>query len=631
MPEIQNPNLQTQGHGGGSGGGGDMRSTLIFFGLMLAVLVGYQFLFKPAETSAPHTESKPAQTQTQAQTPAPPSAQESQPATSQAPGKRAQAVAASSTTPAITASAESTITVENDVYRIVFTNRGGQVKQWILKQYTDSAGKPLDLVQPQASELFGYPLGLFTYEPELTSRLNSALYQVTVTGQQPSATGLVVAPGTLTYRYSADGLDVVKTFHFDSSYVVDIETQVKRNGIPVRALVEWPAGLGDMEEFLPSSTTRSKIHTSASSEIAWSLNGKQDSMAAKKVSSGATLEQPYSYAAVMDLYFAAAFLPSNPAGTSLVTLHHTIEVPSNFDDPNSKKAPADVLGLAVGDAGGDTHVRLFAGPKATDTLSSVHAIGADGKPTGQSLDPLIEFGFWTFFAKPLYLVLRFMVMHGIGNWGWAIILFTVTFTVALLPTRFMMMKSQLKMMRIQPKVDAIKKRYANLKVSDPKRNEMNAEMMALYKEEGVNMYGGCLPILVQMPLFFAYFRVLQNAVELRQAHWFWLHDLSQPDPLHILPVLIILSMFLTQFITPTPGMDAAQRRMMAFMMPVIFGFMLWQYASGLSLYWGTSNVINLMLQIGINRSHYGREMHEIAAKRAAKKAGTAPKTLQGKR
>jgi membrane protein insertase, YidC/Oxa1 family, N-terminal domain len=386
-----------------------------------------------------------------------------------------------------------------------------------------------------------------------------------------------------------------------------------------------------MEEFLPSSSTRSEIWTSASSEFAWSLNGKQDSMKAAKVSGNATIEQPYSYVAIMDLYFAAAFLPYNQPGTSVVTLHYTIEVPSKLDDPNSKKKPASVIGLAVGDSSGYTHVRLFAGPKATDALASVHAIGADGKATGQSLEPLIEFGFWTFIAKPLYIVLRFMVLHGIGNWGWAIIIFTVTFTVALLPTRFMMMKSQLKMMRIQPKVDALKRKYAGLKATDPKRNEMNAEMMALYKQEGVNMYGGCLPLLVQMPLFFAYFRVLQNAVELRQAHWFWLHDLSSPDPLHILPIIIILGMFLTQYITPTPGMDAAQRRMMAFMMPVVFGFMLWQYASGLSLYWGTSNIINLLLQVGINQSHYGREMHEIAAKRAAKKAGNAPKTIQGKR
>jgi YidC/Oxa1 family membrane protein insertase len=598
----------------------------VFFGLMLAVLVGYQFLYKPAP-SAPQTQSQPAQTQSQPTQTQPPS----QPATQQAPDATRATAAAKQATPAVAAAAESTTTVENEVYRIVFTNRGGQVKQWILKHYSDSAGKPLDLVQQQISERFGYPLALYTYEPQLTSQLNSALYQVTVAGSQPSANGVVVAPSTLTYHYAGNGLDVVKTFRFDSSYVVDIETQVTRNGIPVRALVEWPAGLGDMEEFLPSSSTRSQIRTSASSQIAWSLNGKEDTLKAKKVSGDATLDQPYSYAAVMDQYFAAAFLPSNPAGTSVVTLHNTVDLPSTLDDPNSKKVPADVLGLAVGDKNGATHVRLFAGPKSTDVLSTVHPIGPDGKPTGQSLDPLVEFGFWTFIAKPLYIALRFMVQHGIGNWGWAIILFTVAFTVALLPTRFMMMKSQLKMMRIQPKVDAIKRRYANLKVSDPKRSEMNAEMMALYKEEGVNMYGGCLPILVQMPLFFAYYQVLLNAVELRQAHWFWLTDLSQPDPLHILPVLIIVSMFLTQFITPAPGMDPAQRRMMAFMMPVIFGFMLWHYASGLSLYWGTSNVINLLLQVGINQSHYGKEMHEIAARRAAKKAGTSPKTLQGKR
>ncbi len=112
-----------------------------------------------------------------------------------------------------------------------------------------------------------------------------------------------------------------------------------------------------------------------------------------------------------------------------------------------------------------------------------------------------------------------------GNWGWAIIIVTVIFNLLMLPTRFMMMKSSLKMMRIQPKVEALKKRYAHLKTTDPKKAEMNAEMMDLYKTEGVNMYGSCLPMLIQMPLFFAYFRVLQNAVELRQAHWFWLTDL----------------------------------------------------------------------------------------------------------
>jgi YidC/Oxa1 family membrane protein insertase len=330
LPEIKNPNLQTQGPGGGSGGG-DTRSTIVFFALMLAVLVGYQFLFKPASSPAPQSAPQPAQTQSQS----------SQPAVQTSTGSAPAVTAASSGTPAVAASAESETTVENDLYKIVFTNRGGRVKQWILKNYQDSAGKPLDLVQSQIAAQFGYPLSLFTYEPELTNQVNSALYQISVSGGQPSATGLVVAPGAITYHYAANGLDVTKTFSFDSTYVVDVETQVKRNGAPVRALVQWPAGLGDMEEFLPSSATRSEIWTSTASEFAWSSNGKQDSLAAKKVSGGATLEQPYSYAAVMDLYFAAAFLPYNPQGASVVTLHHSVELPSKPDDPSSKTKPAD--------------------------------------------------------------------------------------------------------------------------------------------------------------------------------------------------------------------------------------------------------------------------------------------------
>jgi YidC/Oxa1 family membrane protein insertase len=618
LPEIQNPNIQAQGPGGGSGGG-DMRSTIIFTLLILAGLLGYQYFVKPATPVQPPQQQAAQQGQ---QTPA-----QSTVAQVQAPAT------GTATTPAVSASLETDTTVENESYKIDFTNRGGQVKHWILKHYVDTAGKPLDMVQPQASQKFGYPLSLFTYPngPVSSSQLNNALYQVTVNGAPPSSTSPLLAPTSITFHYASAGLDVVKTFSFDSSFVVTADVAVKLNGTPVRALVEWPAGLGDMEEFLPSSTTRSQVRTSFTSYFAWSLDGKQDSIVAKKLSGNATLNAPYSYAAIMDLYFAAAFLPDNPQNTTVVTLHNSIDLPTDLSDPNSKPSPADVIGLAVGDRTGDTHVRLFAGPKATDILSSVRAIGADGKATGQNLDPLIQFGFWTFIAKPLYIVLRFMVLHGIGNWGWAIILFTIIFSLVMLPTRFMMMRSSLKMMRIQPKVDAIKKRYAHLKTSDPKRSEMNTEMMDLYKTEGVNMYGGCLPLLIQMPLFFAYFRVLQNAVELRQAHWYWLSDLSTPDPLHILPILIILTMFLTQYITPSPGMDPAQRRMMAFMMPVFFGFMLWKYASGLALYWGTSNLINLGIQVSINRSKLGREMADIAAKRALKKSGINPKTIQARK
>jgi YidC/Oxa1 family membrane protein insertase len=619
LPEFKNPNLESRGPGGGGGGnssGGDFRSLMTFTFLALALLLAFQY-FKPKQDAPTPT------TQTQQQAVQPVSA--SQTAAANAPASSQTGTAAA---PAISATAETETTVENELYRIVFTNRGAQVKHWILKKYSDTSGKPLDLVQPQLAERFGLPLSLYTYESALNTQLNQSLYQ-------PSTTGQMLAPGTLTFHYAQNGLDVVKTFHFDSSYVISIESQVTRNGSPVRALVQWPAGLGDMEEFLPSSLTRSTILTQ--SQLITSFDGKQDTIAAAKVSGNATSEQPFDYAAVTDLYFAAAFLPDNPSRATLVTLHNTIDLPSDLTNPNSQKKPDPVIGLAMGDTGGVTRLRLFAGPKQTDVLKTVHSTGPDGKATGPTLEPLIQYGMWTIIAKPLYLALRWLhnlLGQGPYSWGWAIIIVTLVFNLVLLPTRFMMMKSSLKMMRIQPKVEAIKKKYSNLKVNDPKRAEMNTEMMALYKQEGVNVYGGCLPLLLQMPLFFAYYRVLLYAVELRQAHWFWLTDLSAPDPLHILPILIIISMFLVQFLTPSPGMDPAQRRMMAIVMPIFMGFILWHYASGLALYWITGNIINLAIQLGINQSSMGKEMHAIAARRAAKKSGSGSanaRVIQGRR
>ncbi len=620
MPEYQNPNLQAQGGGpgGGGGGGGDMRSLLIFGFLAVAIYLGFQFFQKPKPTT-PAT-----QTQTQsAPISAPSGGVDAVPASSPS---AAGAQSAGGAAAGITATSETETTVENSNYKIVFTNRGAEVKHWILKHYNESTGKPLDMVQAQASARYGYPLSLFTYDQGLTAQVNQALYQA-------SATGNLTAPNSLTFHYSQGGVDVVKNFHFDNSYVVGVETEVKRNGAPVRALVQWPAGLGDMEEFQGRSGGVPGLSRTPSM-IAWSINGKPDTQSAGKVSNQGTTEGEYDYAATADLYFAAAFLPEAPSRATVVTLHNAIDLPSDPSNPGSQKKPADVLGVAVGDTSGDTRLRLYAGPKQMDVLSTIHATGADGKPSGTSLEGLIQFGTWLgIIAKPLFLALRFLYEHGVPNWGWAIIIITVLFNTILLPTRIMMMRSSLKMMRIQPKVEALKRKYAHLKVNDPKRTEMNTEMMALYKTEGVNMYGGCLPMLLQMPLFFAYFRVLQNTVELRQAHWGWLTDLSAPDPLHILPAIIIVSMFLTQFITPSPGMDPNQRRMMAIMMPVIFGFTLWHYASGLALYWCTGNLINLAIQLSINQSSIGKEMHAIAAKRAAKKGGAIsnPRTIQGRR
>ena len=618
MAEFSNPNLQGPGSGGS---GGDMRGLISMTLIALVVLLGFQYFAKPRQPAAPAPAAQtPAQNQPQ---PALSAAAAAPISASGAP--QAQSAPPQVAAPVIAASEVALTTVENENLKIVFTNRGAQVEHWILKgsqykDHPDPGGQQLDLVNPRTAA-FGLPLSLFTYEPELTKQLNEALYQVS---GDASSTGVLQAPGSVSFHYAANGLDVVKTFRFDSSYVVTAEVEVRRNGVPVRALLAWPGGLGDQTE---------PMHF-AYGKFAWSLDGKDDSTDAKKVSGGATLDQPFEYASIIDLYFAAAFLPDAPARFTVVTLHNAIDLPSDRSDPNSQKRPADVIGLAVGDTSGSTRLRLFAGPKDSDVLKAIRATGPDGKPTGPTLEPLIQFGWLTIIAKPLYLALRYLrgrLGPGEYNWGWAIIIVTVIFNLLMLPTRFSMMKSSLKMMRIQPKVEAIKQRFKNLKATDPKRAEMNTEMMALYKAEGVNMYGSCLPMLINMPLFFAYYRVLLNAVELRQAHWFWLTDLSSPDPLHILPILIIVTMFLTQYITPSPGMDPAQRRMMAFMMPIIFGFMLWSFASGLALYWGTGNIINLAIQLGINQSHIGKEMHAIANRRAVKKSGVNPRTIQGKR
>jgi YidC/Oxa1 family membrane protein insertase len=613
LAEIRNPNLQGRGNNQGPGGSSGL---LVFTMIALIAVLGYQMLFKPKPApQAPQQQSQ----QNQQATPAP-AATSAQTSTATVPAL-----------PTIAATTVTETTVENAEYRIVFSNQGAAVKQWILKGYKDSNGKPLDMVQAQSAERFGRPLDLYTYEPALTQQLNKALYQVSFTGAQPIG-GVVTVPATsaLTFHYSDGSLDVVKTVRFGSGYVVTVEAQVKRNGVPVRSLVSWPAGLGDMEEF-SSGQGHNMAFARTPTEFAWSVNGKQDTLAAGKVSGNATLDVPYEYAAFTDLYFTAAFLPDVPQRTTLVTLHNTIDLATDPEDANSQKKPADVLGLAMGDVSGFTRVRLYAGPKQLDVLKTIHSVATNGG-NGPSLDKLVQFGWLTVIAKPLYLALRWvreLLKEGSYSWGWAIILVTVVFYLALLPTRLIMMKSSLKMMRIQPKVEAIKRKYQHLKATDPKRAEMNQEMMALYKTEGVNMYGSCLPALFQMPLFFAYYRVLYNAVELRQADWFWLHDLSAADPWHILPAIIIVTMFLTQYITPAPGMDPAQRRMMAFLLPVVFGFSMWHFASGLALYWCTGNLINMGIQIAINMSPIGREMHEIAARREAKKSGA--RTIQGRR
>jgi YidC/Oxa1 family membrane protein insertase len=360
----------------------------------------------------------------------------------------------------------------------------------------------------------------------------------------------------------------------------------------------------------------------ASTLFVTSENGKYDSIAPKKVSGGSTITGQFDYAGISDPYFDAVFLPDAPDSSIVVGLNNSLTIARDLNHPESGTAPAPVLGAAIGNTGsGGISTRLFAGPKVIEVLNSVHATALNGTDTGPNIEPTLEFGWIGIVAKPLFFALRFTYDHIVPNWGWAILILTLIINIAMLPTRITMMKSAMKMQRIQPEMNKIKERYKQYKATDPKRQEMNAEVMALQKREGVNMFGGCLPMLIQYPLLFGFYRMLMHVIELRQAHWLWLHDLATPDPTHILPIFVIVSMFLVQYLSPSPGMDPAQQKTMAFMMPAFFGFMMWNFASGLALYWAAGNLINVAQQMVMNRSKMGREMRELAAKRTARKLG----------
>jgi YidC/Oxa1 family membrane protein insertase len=611
LAEFRNPNQ------GGSGGSQENRSFLVMMIVMIGVIFGLQYWRTshappppPAKTAAPAAPAANAPATTQAATPA--------------------KAASAAQTPAVQAAAATTTVVENELYRITFSNKGGDVTSWILKRYKDDDGKPLDLVDHAASEKFGYPLSLYTYDAGLTQALANALYV-------PSATGTLQSPAKLSFHYAANGLDVTKTFIFGANYLVHADTVVLRNGTPVRALLSWPSDLGDVEGAASHS-----LYSGAGAVVDTMQNGKDEHLEAKKVSGGKTLEGPFDFAGVSDQYFAATFLPDQPQNATAVTLHNEIDLNDILrakglaSSSKDKKLP--VLGAALGNASGHNQARVFVGPKDMQVLKSIKTA------EGHSLEPVLDFGFWGPIGKYLFIGLEWVhtwiapAHPGPVNysWGWAIVLFTVLIYGLLMPLRFMSMKSALKMQRIQPQIDAIKAKYKNPKATDPKAGEMNAEIMAMQKANGVNMFGGCIPSLVQLPLLFAFYTMMTKVVELRQAHWYWLPDLSKPDPWHILPIVMVVTSFLVQFYTPSPGVDPKQQRMMAFMMPIFSGYWTWYYAAGLALYWNVGNFIMMGQQLIINQSSMGREMRQIQLERAERKAKAAAgkasaKVIQGRR
>lgn len=539
--------------------------------------------------------------------------QQTQPAQTQIPPPPpAAATPSTHLTPTATkqASSEAETVIENDLYRITFTNRGAQVKSWILKKFNnDAQNAPLDLVNPTAAPQFGYPLSLWTYDENLRTHLNSALYITSSEGKQ-------TAPATITFEYADQDLTVRKTFTFDESYIVKIDTSVIDKGAYITALPAWPSGFGDQTTPAFYAATFLGYQFNKNIERLPTRCGFSLFTKCKQVIGGETIPGPFHWAGPSDQYFAAVFIPDDPAAVSMVTLNHPLEIPKDPQKPDPKETvKIDVVGAAVGNPRGPTSVRLFAGPKELQLLQKISIPGAPDS----DLNGLVDYGTFGIIAKALFVWLRWTYAHMVANWGWAIIVQTLIITAALLPLRITQMKSMLKMQKVQPQIKSIQEKYKKYSLRDPRKAQMNEEVAAIYKKEGVNPAGGCLPMLIQLPILWAYYRMLSNALDLRHAHWLWIKDLSAADPIYLLPIIMVVSSLLMQRMTPQAGMDPAQQRMMNVMMPLMMGFIFFRLAAGLNLYYAVANVIQIGQQAIMNRTHLGKEIRAIMEKRARKK------------
>ena len=573
------------------------------FLLTFVVLIVFQPLLKKYLPQAPVTPQKQSAPQ-----PTPAVAAPSAAVAAVMPAKLPQSTTSKQ------ASSETETVVENDLYKITFTNRGAQVKSWILKKFdNDAQNGPLELVNDAAAQKFGYPLSLWAYDQTLRDKLNSALYVA-------SKDGHLSAPAEITFEYADQDLVVRKTFHFDHTYVLNVETSVLYKGAEVFAAPAWPSGFGDQSTAASYAAARIDYHNDASTERSGYIFFPNyiSRLPVKSISGGNTIKGPFEWAGPGDQYFTAIFIPDDPDTAAMVTLRNSLQVPRDPQKPESKETVnVDAIGAAVGDLRGPTAERMYVGPKELSSLEAVHV------PTIKNGDPdlrgTVDFGWWGLIARPLFLWLKWTYKHIVPNWGWAIVIQTLIITVALLPLRITQMKSMLKMQRIAPQIKSIQEKYKKYSLRDPRKAQMNEEISGLYKKEGVNPAGGCLPLLIQFPFLIAYYRMLGVALDLRHAHWLWVSDLSARDPYFILPILMVASMFAMQRMTPQAGMDPAQQKMMTWMMPLMMGFLFFNFAAGLNLYYAETNLISMAQQAIMNRTKLGREMREMMEKRARKK------------
>jgi YidC/Oxa1 family membrane protein insertase len=519
--------------------------------LMLLVLVASQYLLKPPQGP------KPAQ----------PVNDEHAAALSKPVPKTAKPAALPAIAAPIHATAAATVTVDTDLYRVIFSNRGAVVTSWVLKRYTDEMGKPLQLINPLAKDL-PPPFSLEINGPKPDFDPNTVLYQQNVTNN-----GLHIE-----YVYSDGKTTITKSFDFSQdSYRLRVRSSVVENGALVPAFLMWRGGFGDQRIRNAAAVEHTVLFNTAT--------GKLETQGAKAAKNGPiTSSGDYTFAGLEDNFFAAVALPENASRLEIRTYSDELKIPGE-----DKPVPYVGAGFSTGT---EDNFSMYVGPKDINILKKVNP----------NLAKIIDWGFFGIIAKPIFYWLNWTKEHWTGNYGWAIVVLTLIINLALFPLRLSSLKSARKMQRIQPLIKAINDKYKNISLRDPRKAQQNQEIMELYKREGINPFGGCLPMLVQLPILYAFYRVLYVAIELRHAPWLWVSDLSSPEtlPIHLLPVILVVTQFYSQKLTPAAGVDPKQQRMML-MMPVIFGFMFYYLPSGLVLYYLTSNLVGIAQQLVINR------------------------------
>ena len=557
---------------------GDLLETkrlVLAFALSAAVLIGWYVLFPPP--APPPAKPAAGAAAPKATVPGVPAAVSpaAASATGPAPATPAPAVSAPAVPVApIAASAAETVEIREPRYTARLSNEGGVLTSFVLLQHRDGAGKPLDLVR-QGAPYPGRTLALDPADPFL-ARAAKARWVVSKEENGNEK--------TVRFRYrEADGNGLTRTYVFRDAYVVVVG--VAREGAPGPVGIVLGPSLGN-----PSGEELHSRYAKPGATITVAAGGSVTRRAKDGLKEAVPGLTGLVAAGLEDNYFLTAFLPGAQGAVSLrpVSLSAT---PTPSATPAAGAAPAPDLESEVVLSGAESlQADVFLGPKAIDILEK----------TRPGLDRVIDYGWFAVLVKPLLWGLR-AIHKFVGNWGVSILLITVVIKVLLYPLTHKQLVSMKKMGALQPKVEAIRTKWASrIKQDAQARAKMNEEMMGLYKQEGVNPAGGCLPLLLQMPILIAFYNLLAHSIELRHAPFMlWITDLSAKDPYYVTPILMTATMWIQQQMTPTTG-DPAMKRVQN-IMPLVMGFLFKDVPSGLVLYWLMQNILTIAQQTILNR------------------------------